>query len=479
MRILLITQEIDENSALLGVILTWIRHLAPKVDHIAVLALSAGAAELPENVSVSSMGKERNASRLYLLRSFYRHLWRLLRRRDVDIVFVHMVPRYAILAAPLARLFGVPIVLWNAHGTVSRYLRLAHRLVAAVVTASPESFRINSPKRIVTGHGIDTDYFTARGKGHEDRRLETCATGAAAGGPVVGAEGPDAAADDRTLETCATETARGKEHKDRRLQTCATGAAAGGPVVGAEGPDAAADDRRLQTCATETARGKEYEDRRLQTCATEEDSKREGSSTPIGGSVLLTVGRLSRSKDYGTIIAALALLREHSPDCDISLRVIGTPFFADDHAYLAELKQTAHELGVDEHVNFVGKVPNRLMVEEYRRCDVLINASHTGSIDKVVLEAMACEKPAVTCNESFAPVLADHADLLMFAPSDAAELAERVAAVLALAADRRQELGRTLRRIVVNDHSVAGMTDRFVEVFARIAAKPSAATKAQ
>ena len=394
MRVLLITQEIDENSALLGVTLTWIRHLAPKVDHVAVLALSVGEADLPANVSLYSMGKERSANKLYLLKNFYRHLWGLLRRRKVDVVFVHMVPRYAILAAPLARLFRVPIVLWNAHGTVSRYLRIAHNLVAAVVTASPESFRINSPKRIVTGHGIDADYFTA-------------------------------------AEQEPTATAEG-----RRLQTCAT--------------DAATQSRRLQTCAT--------------------DAATDGDIAPAGSKVLLTVGRLSRSKDYGTIIRALDLLRSRSPDLDACLRIIGTPFFADDHAYLTELEEMVRELALEAQVTFVGKVPNRLMVDEYRRCDVLINASHTGSIDKVVLEAMACEKPALTCNESFAPVLANHEGMLMFAPSSPAELAERLGQVLALDTTRSSELGRTLRQIVVDDHSVAGLTDRFVEVFTRLTA---------
>ena len=128
------------------------------------------------------------------------------------------------------------------------------------------------------------------------------------------------------------------------------------------------------------------------------------------------------------------------------------------------------ELALEAQVTFVGKVPNRLMVDEYRRCDVLINASHTGSIDKVVLEAMACEKPALTCNESFAPVLANHEGMLMFAPSSPAELAARLSSVLALDESRRSELGRTLRQIVVDDHSVAGLTDRFVEVFARLTA---------
>ena len=152
------------------------------------------------------------------------------------------------------------------------------------------------------------------------------------------------------------------------------------------------------------------------------------------------------------------------------LRIIGTPFFADDRAYLTELEEMVRELALDAQVTFVGKVPNRLMVDEYRRCDVLINASHTGSIDKVVLEAMACEKPALTCNESFAPVLANHEGMLMFAPSNPAELAERLGQVLALDATHRGKLGRTLRQIVVDDHSVAGLTDRFVEVFARLTA---------
>ena len=294
MRVLLITQEIDENSALLGVTLTWIRHLAPKVDHVAVLALSVGEADLPANVSLYSMGKERSANKLFLLRNFYRHLWGLLRRREVDVVFVHMVPRYAILAAPLARLFRVPIVLWNAHGTVSRYLRIAHNLVAAVVTASPESFRINSPKRIVTGHGIDADYFTAAEKEPtataDGRRLQTCAT--------------DAATQSRRLQTCATDAAT----HSRSLQTCAT--------------DAATHSRSLQTCATDAA----THSRSLQTCATGAAADGDVALASAGSKVLLTVGRLSRSKDYGTIIQALDLLRSRSPDLGACLRIIGTPF---------------------------------------------------------------------------------------------------------------------------------------------------------
>src|SRR5207249_4282524 len=80
-------------------------------------------------------------------------------RREIDVIFVHMVPQYAIIAAPLARACRIPMVLWYAHGSVSGRLRLAHGLVQRVVTASRESFRLPSDKVVVTGHGVDTDLF--------------------------------------------------------------------------------------------------------------------------------------------------------------------------------------------------------------------------------------------------------------------------------------------------------------------------------
>jgi glycosyltransferase involved in cell wall biosynthesis len=70
-----------------------------------------------------------------------------------------MAPLYAILAAPWTKLARVPIVLWYAHGYVSRKLRVAHWLVDRVVSSTPEGFRLPSQKLVVVGQGIDTDVF--------------------------------------------------------------------------------------------------------------------------------------------------------------------------------------------------------------------------------------------------------------------------------------------------------------------------------
>mgnify|MGYP003339017960 CR=1 FL=1 len=67
--------------------------------------------------------------------------------------------RYVLFAAPVARLAGVPIILWYAHGTADRALRLAMPFVDRVVTPTRDSFPLAGPgidgKVRVTGHGID------------------------------------------------------------------------------------------------------------------------------------------------------------------------------------------------------------------------------------------------------------------------------------------------------------------------------------
>jgi glycosyltransferase involved in cell wall biosynthesis len=89
----------------------------------------------------------------------------------------------------------------------------------------------------------------------------------------------------------------------------------------------------------------------------------------------------------------------------------------------------------------------------------------TGSLDKAVLEAMACEKPIVTCNESFRNVLGHHAKDLMFDRGDHQSLCERVNHLLGLSAEARACLGRELREIVIQDHDLDGFIDRLVIVF--------------
>ncbi len=157
MRVLMMVQLIDEQDWLRGFIVPWVRALAAQVERVDVLTLEQHKADLPANVTVQSMGKERHHKRLYELMRFHQAMRQMA--PQVDVIFSHMTPRYTWLAAPYAFLYKKPQVLWFVHRQVSLELRLAHAVATRIVTASPESFRLPSHKVAVLGHGIDLTCF--------------------------------------------------------------------------------------------------------------------------------------------------------------------------------------------------------------------------------------------------------------------------------------------------------------------------------
>jgi glycosyltransferase involved in cell wall biosynthesis len=96
---------------------------------------------------------------------------------------------------------------------------------------------------------------------------------------------------------------------------------------------------------------------------------------------------------------------------------------------------------------------------------VVVNASLTGSLDKVVLEAMAASRPIVSCNEAALRLFAEigeRAEMLAFEPGNAAQLADKLEALLALPEGEREAMGGKLRRIVERDHEVDALMGRLV-----------------
>ena len=176
---------------------------------------------------------------------------------------------------------------------------------------------------------------------------------------------------------------------------------------------------------------------------------------------LLSVGRLSPSKDPLTLLGSLALVR--ASGAPARLVWAGSALAAADAAYADQVQTRLEGLELAEHVELRGAVPYPRIPDLYQGCQIFVSGSHTGSVDKVVLEAMACGRPAITCNESFRPIfseLGDTADLLQFAPGDAEGLAQRIRGVVALGQTGRRDLGRDLRRIVEQGHEIESLMAR-------------------
>ena len=157
MKLLIITQKIDEGDDLLGFMHGWIAEFAKHCEQVTAIGLYVGSHHLPENVKVLSLGKEGGVSRLKYLWNFYRHVIR--ERKNYDAVFVHMNPEYVVLGGILWKLMGKKIGLWYAHGHVPLMLRVAVHGADAIFTSTESGFRLPSQKKHVVGQGIDTERF--------------------------------------------------------------------------------------------------------------------------------------------------------------------------------------------------------------------------------------------------------------------------------------------------------------------------------
>jgi len=86
------------------------------------------------------------------------------------------------------------------------------------------------------------------------------------------------------------------------------------------------------------------------------------------------------------------------------LNIVGEPG-EKDKRYFEKIKKLAQSLELKGKIKFLGKIPNYMTPVVYNQNEVLVNLSPSGSFDKTILEAMACERLVLVCNKSFEEVL--------------------------------------------------------------------------
>lgn len=158
MKLIVVTQHVDAQHPSLGATVPKLRALAARVDELVVLADGAAPGSLPANCRVRLFAARTRPGRgLRFLTALAAEL------RGADAVLAHMCPIYAVLAAPLARPRGVPVLLWYTQWHASRTLRLAERSASHVLSVERASFPLPSRKLHAIGHGIAAEELACRG----------------------------------------------------------------------------------------------------------------------------------------------------------------------------------------------------------------------------------------------------------------------------------------------------------------------------
>jgi colanic acid/amylovoran biosynthesis glycosyltransferase len=157
---------------------------------------------------------------------------------------------------------------------------------------------------------------------------------------------------------------------------------------------------------------------------------------------VLTVGRLHPSKGHDDLLRAVARLIAEGRK--VTLRVLG------DGPQRHDLESLAKELGIAEEVKFEGSVSEERIIDEMRRTDVFVLASHSEPLGVVYMEAMSMEVATVgTAAGGVGEIITDGVDGLLVEPRNVEALAGAMAR-LQDNPDLRRRLAQAGRPTIIN-----------------------------
>lgn len=167
---------------------------------------------------------------------------------------------------------------------------------------------------------------------------------------------------------------------------------------------------------------------------------------------LLFLGRIAPVKKIEILIKACAILKNKG--CDLILNIVGEPLDV-NKVYCKKLQTLVLEKGINEKVNFLEKVPNYLAPEIFNKNEYFINLTNSGSMDKTIFEAMACGCAVLACNISLKAILPmEMRNLLLFQEDDEYDLADKILNLISLEENKKTEIQKKLRSIVVQKHDI-------------------------
>lgn len=351
MKLLILTQKIDINDPVLGFFHRWVEEFSKHFKYITIICLAQGEYNLPNNVKVLSLGKEKGKSRLKYVYNFYKYIWQ--ERKNYDSVFVHMNLEYVLLGSLFWKVQHKKVALWYAHGKTSWSLRLAEMLSDVVFTSSISGFRLPSKKLKIVGQGIDVNKFAPNNKPKDNNIFK-----------------------------------------------------------------------------------------------------------------LVTVGRISPVKNLSLATDALNTIKETIKP--FKFIIIGDVVANVQSNFRTDLIKKIKNENLSCSIDLIGAFPNDKIIPFLQNSDLFLNTSSTGSLDKAILEAMACALPVISCNEAYKElikVITEYCEQLTFMAGDHLMLAERIKNFYLLSFAERMLIGEKSRSLVVNEHSLVEFSKKIFKGF--------------
>lgn len=178
--------------------------------------------------------------------------------------------------------------------------------------------------------------------------------------------------------------------------------------------------------------------------------------------ILLTVRKFYRRKGIQDVIKAMPQVLKECPK--VCFVIIGYGPLEQ------ELKQLAASLNLQEHVQFLGRLPNDELPPYYAAADVFIIPSHEEAFGVVAAEAMALGKPLISTAVGGLKEVADDEVALVVPPRDPDSIANAIV-TLCQSPQRREKMGQAGLRKVREVFNWDRAARRYIDLYEKVIAQ--------
>jgi 1,2-diacylglycerol 3-alpha-glucosyltransferase len=177
-----------------------------------------------------------------------------------------------------------------------------------------------------------------------------------------------------------------------------------------------------------------------------------------GEKVLLSLGRVAKEKSMDVILKGFAKVIQ-SGEKNIRLLMVGDG--PDRH----DLIELANQLGISNHVSFVGAVPIQEVPYYYQLADVFVSASLTETQGLTFMEAMVSDR-IVLCrfDDNLAELVRHQQTGFIF--SDEEDFIRQVKTIFSLTKEKREQMQREVAT-AVNRYALPNFYQNLIEVYQR------------
>jgi len=184
-----------------------------------------------------------------------------------------------------------------------------------------------------------------------------------------------------------------------------------------------------------------------------------------GGTLkIMTVGRISPIKNCDILIKVARILKNGGLE-DFIIKIAGAPISKQDVLYLNNIKRDVQRYKVEDKIVFVGPIPNKDIPGFYQKNDIFINLSDTGSLDKAVLEAMACSILVLSSNDAARSFLPSRFIVDKTNPQD---LADKIKDISRMSDLEKTNYEADFRKYVTENHNLEKLVTKIAATYEAI-----------